>query len=178
MGYANTLNLFRHHSTQIAAGANFHPPPPDTYVETHNKVVLRPNPELGRIETSITTGTHMTRSMPLSTVPYTGITALKYSHKDVNDAANEGGNFKRLLITGVRTYPKASSGFRPTETAHDPAHGSDPATSTVFLPFMTLINLKKPFLATESRQKLLSYILNLILGHPNNMQGIYMHVCM
>ena len=27
--------------------------------------------------------------------------------------------------TGARTYPKASSGFRPTEHAHDPAHGYD-----------------------------------------------------
>ena len=27
--------------------------------------------------------------------------------------------------TGARTYPKASSGFRPTEHAHDPAHGHE-----------------------------------------------------
>jgi len=76
-----------------AGGAQFHPLPPGTYVQTHNNV---------------------------------------YSHKQVNDAAHRlihqalpqahtyTSNRQR---TGARTYPKASSGFRPTEHAHDPAHG-------------------------------------------------------
>jgi len=78
-----------------AGGADFHPMPAGTYVETHNKV---------------------------------------YSHREVNAAAQRlihnalplapdyTSNRQR---TGTRTYPKASSGFRPTEAAHDPAHGFD-----------------------------------------------------
>jgi hypothetical protein len=78
-----------------AAGANFHPMPPGTYVKTHDRV---------------------------------------YSHHEVNAAATRlfhhalpaapdyHSNRQR---TGARTYPKASSGFRPTEHAHDPAHGFD-----------------------------------------------------
>jgi len=78
-----------------AGGARFHPLPPNTYVETHDNV---------------------------------------YSHKEVNAAAHRlihqaipqahtyASNRQRA---GARTYPKASSGFRPAEHAHDPAHGYD-----------------------------------------------------
>jgi hypothetical protein len=62
------------------------------------------------------------------------ITTGKCSHKIINDAANERRNFEKAhdytsnrQRTGARTYPKASSGFRPTEHAHDPAHGFDQA---------------------------------------------------
>jgi len=76
-----------------AGGAHFIPQRSNSYVETHNRV---------------------------------------YSHNQVNAAAHRlihqalpqapsyNSNRQR---NSVRTYPKASSGFRPSEHAHDPAHG-------------------------------------------------------
>ena len=70
-------------------------------------------------------------SSPSHTRSYT---AGKYSH-EVNDAVHRLMNEDNFLKahtytsnrqrTGARTYPKASSGFRKTEHAHDPAHGYD-----------------------------------------------------
>uniref|UniRef100_A0A8H7XUU1 Uncharacterized protein n=1 Tax=Psilocybe cubensis TaxID=181762 RepID=A0A8H7XUU1_PSICU len=60
--------------------------------------------------------------------------AIQYSHTEVNAAAhrlvhdaipNAPTYTSNRMRKGIRTYPKASSGFRPTEHAHDPAHGHD-----------------------------------------------------
>jgi len=80
-----------------AAGADFHPLPPGTYVETHDKVYTHH-------EVNAAAGRLIHQALPV--------------------APDYTSNRQR---TGARTYPKASSGFRASESAHDPTHGFDQA---------------------------------------------------
>jgi len=80
-----------------AAGADFHPLPPGTYIETHNHVYTHDE---------------------------VNAAAHRLIHEALPQAPNYNSNRER---SGARTYPKASSGFRKSESAHDPAHGFDHA---------------------------------------------------